>query len=499
MKKIIIHTNEYAGNFEREMCAYTTGHIGECGVGTELVENDIKELFNDYIIQVENDRNCKRPVAIYPNPRYSNNGLGHNFDATDKEQCEIAKQKHIDYIKNDKLKRIQETIKFYKGTKHDMTYHKKELELVEREIENYSNIPATEIPTYPAYNSVCIYIADNTPENLIELVKERLNDFIKLPKFQKIIIEGVEIEEEDIVAEPKIDSNDELKVKVVAYKDHIIIETIDPDKFDKDFSAAESGRIGCSLSNPNKLGISNEAYGLLCKIKTCGDAIGDFMWDKNSFGWIGGVYSIKNLKSVGDRSFRVQSNYITIDNEVTDDMKNAVEKMLKPIEIEYDDVKNNIWLEFRKSKDDYNLTICFHKSHLYNGEVVLNAPEDCVKNNGDSIDVIVSDDYKDIIATKISSLFNIEYEKPKSDEDYIKDLLGKINDPKIIKFFTDRNRHGDINIKIKADELMVYLDKFFEIGFFNNIMNPRNDYWRLTHSRLSFREYVDLLDTLIKK
>ena len=32
---IIIDTDEYSGNFEREMCAYCTGQVGECEVGEE--------------------------------------------------------------------------------------------------------------------------------------------------------------------------------------------------------------------------------------------------------------------------------------------------------------------------------------------------------------------------------------------------------------------------------------------------------------------------------
>jgi hypothetical protein len=34
----VIATDSYAGNFERDMCAYVTGRIGECGVGTEYQE-----------------------------------------------------------------------------------------------------------------------------------------------------------------------------------------------------------------------------------------------------------------------------------------------------------------------------------------------------------------------------------------------------------------------------------------------------------------------------
>lgn len=30
---IVVETDSYAGNFEREMCAFMTGHIGECEAG----------------------------------------------------------------------------------------------------------------------------------------------------------------------------------------------------------------------------------------------------------------------------------------------------------------------------------------------------------------------------------------------------------------------------------------------------------------------------------
>ncbi len=42
----VIDTDTYAGNFEREMCAYVTGQIGECEV-SRLMENAgrLAELF----------------------------------------------------------------------------------------------------------------------------------------------------------------------------------------------------------------------------------------------------------------------------------------------------------------------------------------------------------------------------------------------------------------------------------------------------------------------
>jgi hypothetical protein len=66
---LIVNTDQYAGNFEREFCAYVTGAIGECGVGEELAEEFQEEepssgLF-DLTSQVMDDNGCRRPVSIY--------------------------------------------------------------------------------------------------------------------------------------------------------------------------------------------------------------------------------------------------------------------------------------------------------------------------------------------------------------------------------------------------------------------------------------------------
>jgi hypothetical protein len=39
------------------------------------------------------------PVSASPSPRYSNNGLGYEYDANDPEQCKIAKEKNLEYYK----------------------------------------------------------------------------------------------------------------------------------------------------------------------------------------------------------------------------------------------------------------------------------------------------------------------------------------------------------------------------------------------------------------
>jgi hypothetical protein len=68
---LIVGTNEYTGNFEREFCAYVTGSYGECGVGEELAEEFLEEegaeaeSLTCLTCNEMDDRGCARPVSIY--------------------------------------------------------------------------------------------------------------------------------------------------------------------------------------------------------------------------------------------------------------------------------------------------------------------------------------------------------------------------------------------------------------------------------------------------
>ena len=62
---IIINTDRYAGNFERELCAWCTGCLGDCEVGKEMVDSHIKELFEPIIGSYYDDNGTCRPVDIF--------------------------------------------------------------------------------------------------------------------------------------------------------------------------------------------------------------------------------------------------------------------------------------------------------------------------------------------------------------------------------------------------------------------------------------------------
>ena len=65
----VIDTNQYAGNFEREMCAYMTGIIGDCEVGREYADMFNKDInsnpFQDLVSQQPDEGACYRPCAIW--------------------------------------------------------------------------------------------------------------------------------------------------------------------------------------------------------------------------------------------------------------------------------------------------------------------------------------------------------------------------------------------------------------------------------------------------
>ena len=94
MYHLYVDTENYSGNFEREMAAFATGQIGDCGVGQSFAETAQKEMthaawWEEHIVQQEDEKGSEfyRPVEISPTPGWYNNGRGLHFIA-DSEEAE---------------------------------------------------------------------------------------------------------------------------------------------------------------------------------------------------------------------------------------------------------------------------------------------------------------------------------------------------------------------------------------------------------------------------
>ena len=85
--EFVIDTDAYAGNFEREMCAYVTGCVGDCDVGIgiaervrdEIEQSDFFDEIDDLVCRLPDDNGCHRPVSTGPTPGFVNDGYGNCY------------------------------------------------------------------------------------------------------------------------------------------------------------------------------------------------------------------------------------------------------------------------------------------------------------------------------------------------------------------------------------------------------------------------------------
>lgn len=92
----VVDTNKYAGNFEREMCAFITGQVGECGVGDGTAEEEAENIrnlpwFQDNVAQEADEHECYRPASIWPSPGRFNDGYGGHHDDTPEVRASLGK------------------------------------------------------------------------------------------------------------------------------------------------------------------------------------------------------------------------------------------------------------------------------------------------------------------------------------------------------------------------------------------------------------------------
>ena len=99
----VIDTDSYSGNFEREMCAYITGVVGDCGVGrefTKIYREETKDKHEDgsqfceLLEQRSNENGCCRPCSVYPDKREVYNSVAiYFYDKPTKDIIELMKKR----------------------------------------------------------------------------------------------------------------------------------------------------------------------------------------------------------------------------------------------------------------------------------------------------------------------------------------------------------------------------------------------------------------------
>ena len=127
-----------------------------------------------------------------------------------------------------------------------------------------------------------------------------------------------------------------VKVKLFAYRDVLVIETVNPDDANyPGWTLVGPGKIGCVIVNTKTaLGISEDALAWLKGVKRSRDDHGNVDWwacndGTKAFAWLGGLYSIKERGADGSRNYEVfPDDYVPVPNNPSQDAMDAVDRKL---------------------------------------------------------------------------------------------------------------------------------------------------------------------------
>lgn len=184
----VIDTDEYAGNFERELTAYLTGQVGECGVGDHMAEAYVKETgdkdkekFGDLLEHRADDRGCHRPCSIYPTKGWFNHGHGGHFRDGEDEKAlkDYIKQCRQTYGKEYMANPLRAKEALEKGEKYSnwtMPDVEREIKRLNKEVEKAE--ATKKVRHYPAYMSVAVFFFEKPSTEIIQFMKERAKTFV---------------------------------------------------------------------------------------------------------------------------------------------------------------------------------------------------------------------------------------------------------------------------------------------------------------------------------
>lgn len=176
---LVIDTDGYAGNYERQLTAFCTGRIGECEVGEEHVarfqaeenpnpfpmddDDEWVEGTPDILHLMDDDDGCRRPCAIHTSPNWFNDGIGHHYRVDDHppeaEMIDVHEAADVAH---------------YERSSHPDDRERN----VQRARDHAAEMRANgKINRYPAYMSVAIYFDRRPSDEQIAVIRRRAETF----------------------------------------------------------------------------------------------------------------------------------------------------------------------------------------------------------------------------------------------------------------------------------------------------------------------------------
>ena len=173
----VVDTEQYAGNFEREMTAYCTGVIGECGNGDEHAKQfkeacpEMMSLMDEIVASVPDEHGCYRPASIYATPGWWNDGHGNEYP-----DSEWGAQHTID--------KCRESIREYQ---------------IERGGLKYVDAETATPNKCSSYQSVAMFFNERPSIKTLGFLMDRAKKFTELYE-KNITITGFRLIKEEVVA-----------------------------------------------------------------------------------------------------------------------------------------------------------------------------------------------------------------------------------------------------------------------------------------------------------
>jgi len=132
---IIVDTESYSGNFERELTAYCTGAVGDCGVGSDMSDEFFESggVASDLIVYMPGVSIVNRPSGVASTPGWFNNGLGGMF----RHGCEDAALAHHNAYLDGEVEHVDSDV----------------------EIKRINDRRVEQVRKWPAYMSVEVYLS----------------------------------------------------------------------------------------------------------------------------------------------------------------------------------------------------------------------------------------------------------------------------------------------------------------------------------------------------
>lgn len=183
---LIIDTDQYAGNFERQLTGFCTG-VDDGTHGEREAEDladfleDNPEFSNDWehkIITNPDDNGYDRVCSIWPTPGRFNNGMGYHYgEDDDMDDVRAAlEQSTRDYnaphIKEMKRRLAEQDFDSKLGWTEDTVK-----ETLARYEDDNEAAKTVTIGRYPAYESVVIFLNQPPTAEDMKLFRTRLDDF----------------------------------------------------------------------------------------------------------------------------------------------------------------------------------------------------------------------------------------------------------------------------------------------------------------------------------